>query len=351
MPSLDVKHNSEVLFSEISDLIEESRKQVAVTVNAALTMLYWKVGKLINDEILLNQRADYGEQIVGNLSHKLYVTYGKGWGIKQIRHCLHTAETFPDEQIVYALSRQLTWTHLRIISYINGELKREFYIEMCRIEKWSTRVLAEKINSMLYERTAISKKPEITISQELKDLRENDKLSPEMVFRDPYFLDFLGLKDSYSEKDLERAILNELERFILEIGQGFTFVERQKRMVIDNEDYHLDLLFYHRKLKRLVAIDLKLGKFKASYKGQMELYLRYLEKYEIEEGENSPLGLILCSENSPEQIELLKLDESGINVAEYMTELPPKKLLEKKLNNAIELAKSQMGNSNEQDTR
>jgi predicted nuclease of restriction endonuclease-like (RecB) superfamily len=201
-----------------------------------------------------------------------------------------------------------------------------------------------KRKNWFYERTAISKKPEKTISNDLKELRENDKLSLEMVFRDPYFLDFLGLKDTYSEKDLEKAILNELEKFILEIGQGFTFVERQKRMTIDNEDYHLDLLFFHRKLKRLVAIDLKLGKFKAAYKGQMELYLRYLEKHELEECEESPLGLILCSEKSPEQIELLKLEESGIKVAEYMTELPSKKLLEQKLRKAIEMAKTQIEN-------
>jgi len=337
----EIKHNSENLFSEISNLIEESRKDVAVTVNAALTMLYWKVGKLINDEILQNQRADYGKQVVYSLTKKLTEQFGGGWSEQHLRHCLRSAEIIP-QNIVSAVSRELSWTHIKLVMYLDDELKRQFYIEMCRMEKWSTRVLSDKINSMLYERTAISKKPQDTISKELKELHDQGNLSPEMVFRDPYFLNFLGLKDSYSEKDLEKAILNELEKFILEIGQGFTFVERQKRMVIDNEDYHLDLLFYHRKLKRLVAIDLKLGKFKASYKGQMELYLRYLEKFETEEGEKSPLGLILCSENSPEQIELLKLEESGIKVAEYMTELPSKKLLEKKLHTAIEMAKKQI---------
>ena len=245
MSSFEIKHKSEVLFSEITNLIEESRKAVAVTVNSALTMLYWKIGILINNEILQKERAVYGEQIIANISEELTTSYGNGWGVKHIRHCLRIADTFPDEQIVYALSRQFTWTHLRIISYIEGNLKREFYIEICRLEKWSTRTLSEKINSMLYERTAISRKPEETISKELKELREDGKLSPEMVFRDPYFLDFLGLKDSFSEKDLERAILTELEKFILEIGQGFTFVERQKRMIIDNEVYHLDLLYYN----------------------------------------------------------------------------------------------------------
>ncbi|HNW49792.1 MAG TPA: PDDEXK nuclease domain-containing protein [Prolixibacteraceae bacterium] len=349
----EVQNKSEALFSEVTKLIEESRRSVAITVNSALTVLYWKVGRLINNEILKNKRAEYGEQIILNLSNELSLTYGKGWGLKQIRHCLRIAETFRDEQIVYALSRQFTWTHIRMISYIDDSLKRQFYLEMCRVEKWSTRVLRDKIDSMLFERTAISKKPEETIENDLQKLHEENKLTPDLVFRDPYFLDFLGLKDSYSEKDLEKAILNELEKFVLEIGQGFSFVERQKRMVIDHEDYHLDLLFYHRKLRRLVAIDLKLGKFEASYKGQMELYLRYLEKYDKEEGEESPLGLILCSEKSPEQIELLRLEESGIKVAEYMTELPPKELLEMKLQNAINLAKSQieMRSYNEYDHR
>ena len=195
---------------------------------------------------------------------------------------------------------------------------------------------------MLYERTAISKKPEKLIQQEIKTLREEDKLSPDLVFRDPYFLDFLGLKDAYSEKNLEDAILHELEKFILELGQGFTFVERQKRMIIDGEDFNLDLLFYHRKLKRLIAIDLKLGKFKASYKGQMELYLRWLEKNEMQQGEETPLGLILCATGNDEQVELLQLHKAGIKVAEFMTELPSKKLLQQKLHKAVELSKKRM---------
>jgi hypothetical protein len=163
-----------------------------------------------------------------------------------------------------------------------------------------------------------------------------------LVFRDPYFLDFLGLKDTYSEKDIEAAILRELENFILELGAGFTFVARQKRITVDNEDYHIDLLFYHRKLRRLVVIDLKLGKFQASDKGQMELYLRWLEKYEQQPGEESPVGLILCAGKSEEHVELLQLSKSGIRVAAYLTELPPRKLLQKKLHEAVVLAKARL---------
>lgn len=325
------------LFTEIKQLIEEARQTVAVTVNATTTVLYWNVGERINREILGNKRAEYGKEVVKSLSRNLTDEYGKGWSEKQLRHCLRIAETFPDKKILYALSRQLSWTHFRTIMYIKDELRREFYIEMTKLENWNTRTLNEKIDSMLFERTAISKKPEELIKHELKQLREENKLSPDLVFRDPYFLNFLGLEDRFSEKTLEGAILRELEKFILELGQGFTFVERQKRMLIDGDSHKLDLLFYHRKLKRLIAIDLKLDRFKAKYKEQMELYLRYLEKYETEQEEETPIGLILCAEGSKEQIELLQLDKSGIRIAEYLVELPPKELLQKKLHKVIEL--------------
>jgi len=255
-------------------------------------------------------------------------------------HC--RAETFPDEGIVSTLWRQLSWSHFKEILYLKDSLQREFYAAMCRAEGWSVRTLRKRIDSMLYERTAISKKPEELAKEELSELQEEDRMSPDLVFRDPYVLDFLNLKDTFSERDLEAAILRELESFLLELGVGFTFVARQKRMVIDNEDHYLDLLFFHRKLRRLVAIELKLGRFKAAYKGQMELYLRWLEKHGTEEGEASPLGLILCAEGSHEQIELLELDKTSIHVAEYLTELPPKEVLERKLRAAIETARAQL---------
>jgi len=257
---------------------------------------------------------------------------------------MHFAEVFPDFQIVASLMRQLSWTHFTIIIYLKKDLEREFYTQMCRIEKWSVRTLRKKIDSMLFERTAISKKPGELAKLELKQLKNEDKLSPDLIFRDHYVLDFLNLKDTYSERDLESAILKELENFILELGIGFTFVARQKRMIIDNTDFNLDLLFYHRKLKRLVAIDLKIGRLKASYKGQMELYLRLLEKHETEQGEELPIGLILCAEGNNEQIELLQLDKANIKVAEYITRYLPKKLLAKKLHQFSENAKKILEN-------
>ncbi|MCF8265559.1 MAG: PDDEXK nuclease domain-containing protein [Ignavibacteriales bacterium] len=336
------------LYGEIKELIEQSRQQVAVTVNSALSMLYWQVGKCINDHILGYRRAGYGEQIVQTLSVQLSVEYGKGWSEKHLRHCLRAAETFPDRQIFYALSRELSWTHLRSFIYIDSPVKREFYIEICKLEKWSTRTLQDRINSMLFERTAISKKPELTIQNDLAKLKKERQLSPDLVFRDPYLLDFLGLKDTYSEKDLETAILVELQKFIIEIGSDFAFMARQKRIIIDNTDYYIDLLFFHRRLKCLVAIELKLEKFEAAHKGQMELYLRWLEKHEKMPDENLPVGLILCAAKNEEHIELMQLEKSNIKVAEFLTKLPEMKILEQKLQIAIEIARNRTKQTDEQ---
>lgn len=337
------QHNQQV-FSDIRQLIEETRKSVAVAVNAGLTMLYWQVGKRINDEVLNNERAEYGKQILIDLSAQLTAEYGGGWSVPQLGHCVRFASVFPDDRISYALRRELTWTHIRSLIYMEDSLKREFYIEMTKLEKWSSRQLKERISSLLYERTAISKKPDETISKELKQLKDGKDISMDFVFRDPYVLDFLGLKDTYSEKDLETAILNELQQFITELGTDFAFLARQKRITIDNRDYYIDLLFYHRRLKRLVAIDLKLGEFEAAFKGQMELYLRYLAKHDAVEGENTPIGLILCTGKNSEHIELLELDRSNIRVSEYMTELPPKKLLEEKLHRILQQEKKRIEN-------
>jgi predicted nuclease of restriction endonuclease-like (RecB) superfamily len=334
--------NIQPIANDIKLLIEQSKQNVALAVNSEITLLYWSVGKRINNEILNNNRAEYGKQIIAGLSEQLMQEYGKGWSKRHLHHCLRTADIFPTIEIVHALRTQLSWTHLRLIIAIDDELKRGFYIEMCKLEKWSSRQLQERIQSMLYERTAISKKPEQTIINDLEKLKSEQKLSPDLVFRDPYFLDFLGLSDMYSEKDLETAIIIELQRFLIELGSDFAFMARQKRITIDNRDYKIDLLFYHRRLKCLVAIDLKIGEFEAGYKGQMELYLRYLEKYEMVEGENPPIGLILCTGKNQEHVELLQLDKSNIRVADYLTALPSQKLLQEKLHKAVEIAQQKI---------
>lgn len=331
------------LFSDIELLINQSKQRVAIAINTEISMLYWNIGKRINEDILNNERAEYGKQVLLLLSEKLTGKFGKGWSEKHIRHCLKFFQTFSDEEIVSTLWRQLTWSHIKEVMFIDDMLKREFYIEMCKLDHWSVRVLRKRINSMLYERTSISKKPDKTIINELESLKGEQKISPDLVFRDPYFLDFLNLKDTYSEYDLESAIIAELEKFIIELGSDFTFMSRQKRISIDNEDYYLDLLFFHRRLRCLVAVELKFGPFKAAHKGQMELYLRWLERYEMIEGENSPIGLILCAGKSQEHIELMQLDKSNIRVADYLTQLPDKKVLEEKLRLSVERAKEVLG--------
>ncbi|MDA3820587.1 MAG: PDDEXK nuclease domain-containing protein [Candidatus Delongbacteria bacterium] len=335
-------NNIQPIATDIKKLIEQSRQNAALAVNAEITLLYWHIGKRIKTEIIGNERAEYGKKLIAGLSEQLTWEYGKGWSKRQLHHCIRMADIFPDIEIVHALRSQLSWTHLRLIISMEDELKRDFYIEMCKMEKWSSRLLQGRIKSMLYERTAISKKPEQTIKNDLELLKTEQKLSPELVFRDPYFLDFLGLSDTHSEKDLETSIIVELQRFIIELGSDFAFMARQKRITIDNRDYYIDLLFYHRRLKCLVAIDLKIGEFEAAYKGQMELYLRYLEKYEQVEGENTPIGLILCTGKNQEHIELLQLYKSNIRVADYLTILPPKKLLQEKLHKAIEIAQQKI---------
>lgn len=336
---VDISNKTGVVIAEIRSLIESARSRTAAYVNVGLTVLYWKIGRRIRQEILKEKRAGYGKEIVILLSRQLISDYGTGFAEKNLRRMVQFAEVFPDEKIVVSVIRQLTWTHFIALIPLKDSLQREFYAEMCRIERWSVRTLRKKIDSMLFERSALSKKPEKLIRLELAKLKKEDKLSPDLVFRDPYFLDFLGLKGAYQEKDIEAAILRELESFILEIGVGFTFVARQKRLVVDGQDFYIDLLFYHRNLKRLIAIELKLGKFRPEYKGQMELYLRWLDKYERQPGEEHPLGLIFCATKSEEQIELLELGKSGIRVAEYLTQLPPREILEKKLHQAIKDAR------------
>ena len=331
--------NSNALISEVRDLIEQARQHVAQTANSTLTMLYWKVGERIRREVLREGRAEYGEEIVSTLSTQLVRTYGRGFGLRSLRRMLQFAELFPDEQVVTSLSSALSWSHFIEILPLKQPLERDYYAELCRIERWSVRTLRERIGSQLYLRTAISKQPEAVIQAEISHLRAGGQMTPDMVFRDPYMLDFLGLPDGYSERDLESAILREMERFLLELGAGFTFVARQKRISVGPDDFYLDLLFYHRQLHRLVAVELKLEKFAPAHKGQMELYLRWLDKYDRAPGEESPIGLILCASANAEQVELMDLNAANIRVAEYLAHIPDMALLQQELHRAVALAR------------
>lgn len=331
------------LFTEIKALINSAKQKVAVEVNSTMSALYWEIGNKINQDLLKDQRAEYGKQVVANLSRRLREEYGSSsFSEKNLRRMMQFSSIFPDRKIVATLLRQFSWSHFTLFIPIQDELKRSFYMEMCRLENWGVRTLREKMDGMLYERTAISKKSDDVIKKDLALLNESDRLSSDLVFKDPYFLDFLGLHDSYSEKDIENAILAEMERFICEMETDFGFMARQKRITVDNEDYYIDLLFSHRRLHCLVVVELKLGEFKAAYKGQMELYLRWLEKNDHVEGENPPIGLILCAGKNEEHVELMHLEDSNIRVAEYLTKLPDQKLLEQTLNQAIAFAKNRL---------
>jgi predicted nuclease of restriction endonuclease-like (RecB) superfamily len=330
----------DALVGELRALIEQARGRIAQAVNSELVWLYWQVGVRLRTELLGDGRAPYGNQIIEAVAAHLMGEFGRGFNKRNIHYMVRFAEVFPDTEIVHALRAQLSWTHLRELIAIDEPLKRQFYTEICRVERWSTRTLKAKMDGMLFERTAIAKQPAAVVAQTLDALRDEGRVTPDLVFRDPYVLDFLGLPADFSEADLEAAILREIETFLLELGSDFTFVARQKRMSIGADDYYLDLLFFHRALRALVAIDLKLGRFDARDKGQMELYLRWLDRYERRPGENPPLGLILCADKNEEQIELLELAEGSIRVASYLTELPPRELLERKLLESIEHARA-----------
>ena len=330
------------IYEHISALIDQRREAARNIVNNAMVSMYWNIGKYLVDEVLQNQKPEYGKRIIENISNRLSENYGSGFDKSAVTRMIQFYQEFPEETIVATLSQQLTWSHFVILLPIKDEVKRNFYATMCRNENWSVRTLRERKNSMLFERTSISQKPEDTIKNELSLLRNEKKMTTDMFYRDPYLLDFLGLKDTYSEKDLENAILVELEKFILEMGSDFAFLARQKHFIVDGKDYYIDLLFYHRTMHRLVLIELKLGEFEPEYKGQVELYLRWLDKYEKAEGEDSPIALILCAEKSQETIELMELNHGNIHVGQYLTKMPPKELLEKRLAQAIANAKEQL---------
>ncbi|HHQ2925760.1 TPA: PDDEXK nuclease domain-containing protein, partial [Pseudomonas aeruginosa] len=302
----------------------------------------WRIGQRIRTHVLDGRRGAYGKEVLPTLAAQLVKEYGGSFAEQNLRRMVQFAATFPDEQILVSLIRELSWTHFIALIPLKDPLQRDYYAQMASAERWSVRTLRERIDSMLYERTALSQKPGETIAHELATMRDAQRMSPALVMRDPYILDFLGLRDTWQEGDLEAAIIREMESFLLELGAGFSFVARQKRIQIDGEDFHLDLLFYNRKLRRLVAVELKVGEFKAAFKGQMELYLRWLDKHEREPEEASPLGIILCTGKKREQIELLELDKSGIHVAEYLTALPPRGVLVERLQQATQRAQLQL---------
>lgn len=212
------------LLGDLRRLIHEARERAAIAVNRELTLMHWQIGDRIRKDILGEERAAYGQRIVSTLSKQLTEEFGRGFGRTNLQYMMQFAETFPDLPIVQSLVGQLGWTHILLLLPIKDRQKREFYAEMCRLEKWSVRALRARIGGMLFERTTLSGKAEAVIDAEIAALRETDQLTPDLIFRDPYLLDFLGLHDGFSERDLESAIIREMEAFLLELGAGFAFV-------------------------------------------------------------------------------------------------------------------------------
>ena len=324
-PGNDTLQQSTALLADLREIISRGKLQAISAVNSALTLTYWQVGKRINDEILQGERAAYGKQVIATVAESLVKQYGKSFVTRNLRRMMQFAEFFPDLRIVSPLVTQLSWTHFTTLLTVPSDSARMFYTQQSAEHLWSKRELIRQIERKAFERA------------EIADSKLDLAAAPDLAgaFKDPYFFDFLGLPDGYLENDLEEALIRELERFILELGKGFAFVERQKRMIIDGEDFYLDLLFYHRRLKRLVAVELKIDRFKAGFKGQMELYLNWLDRYERQPDEAAPIGLILCAQAGSEQVELMNLNKDNIMVAEYWTELPSKEVLEQKLHNAL----------------
>jgi predicted nuclease of restriction endonuclease-like (RecB) superfamily len=320
-----------VLFERVSAIIENRKSRAGAYANREVTLMYWEIGQYVSSVLLDGSRAEYGRKIVVTLSAQLAERYGKPFEARNLRRMVQFAELFPDIKIVSPLATQLSWSHFVELLPVKSEEARIFYANEAAARRLGKRELRLQISRKAYERREIA----------------NSRLSPDSAvpfnaFKDPYLLDTLGLKENFLEADLEKAILTELEAFILEFGHGFTFVERQKRMIVGGEDTILDLLFYHRTLRRLVAVELKLGVFKAAHKSQMELYLNWLDENERQVGEEAPIGIILCATANREKVELLKMDRAGIAVAEYWTELPPKAEFERKIKEILHEARERL---------
>jgi len=331
VPTDDIPDDEGELVDYLLELVKQGRRTAAIQVNATLTMTYWLVGRAISIHVLRDGRADYGKQIVASLGRQLSDHLGAGYGRSNLARMISFARTYPDYEATLALAHELTWTHVRDLLSLKSDEARAFYAEEAASKRLSVRELRAAISRKAYERR------EIANSQ----IPEGSGV-PRDTFRDPLILDTLGLHDTFLEKDLEAAILRDVQAFLLEVGHGFAFIASQKRMTIDGDDFYLDLLFFSRPLRRLMAVELKIGRFKPSYKGQMDLYLKWLDRYERQPGEEAPLGLILCTEISREQVELLEMHKDGIAVAEYWTVLPPKAELEAKLSAIVRDAQERL---------
>ncbi len=331
---LESPDDDRALLGGISGLIEAARTRAAAAVNSELVMLYWSIGKRIREDVLGGERAEYGQAVVKRLAERLTERYGRGYSRSNLLRMVQFAEVWPDEAIVAPVAQQLPWTSICIALGLSDQHKRDFYLTFAAHERWSKRTLRAKIDDKLYERTIEARGGVNGLEEELAALRHTG-LAPGLVFREPYVLDFLELPPSHSEAVFERAILDDMWRFIVELGGGFAFVDRQKRITVDGDDYYLDLLFYHLGMRCFVAVELKTRKLQPSDYGQMLLYLRWLDANERGPADEAPVGLILCTDRGPQQARLLGLNDGEIRAARYITE-PIRERMQSRLREAVD---------------
>jgi len=320
-----------VLFERVSAIIDNRKLRAQTSVNSEATLMFWEVGQYVNSVVLAEKRASYGKQIVATLSLQLQEKYGNSFELTNLRRMMRFAERFTDYQIVATLSPQLSWSHIIELLPLKSDEARVYYAQDVLSRQYGVRELRRQISRKAFERREIA-----------NSALTEQSIVPFNAFKDPFLLDILDLKENYLEADLKKAILADIQSFILEFGRGFAFIEKEKRMPIGEDDVKLDLLFYNRLLKRLVVVELKIGSFKAAYKSQMELYLAWLDENERQDGEEAPIGIILCATANRKKIEMLKMDRAGIAVAEYWTELPPKAIFEQKIKDIMQEAQERI---------
>ncbi len=336
----ELKVIDNIFIEEIRLLINQSKSNISRFINSQMTILYWHIGKRIKEEIIQDNKAEYGTQTIKNLAKVLASEYGKGFSQANLFYMIQFYSFIPSLEILQTVSGKLSWSHIVELLAIKTKEEQDFYAYMAIESKWSVRELRHNIHIMSYERTLASQKSKTALKIPSISKEQADELmQPDILLKDPYILEFLQLPNNFYENELENAILKEIGKFLLELGTGFSFLARQKRITVDGDHFYIDLLFYNRKLKRMIVLELKKGKFKPEYKGQMEFYLNYLKEHETLPGEEAPIGIILCTEKSHSQVQLMDLLNSGIHVAEYWTELPPREVFERKVQEIVLQAK------------
>ena len=319
-------------FNDIKSILYSARNSVYKIANNTMVKAYFEIGKVIVEKQGGKERAEYGDNLIKQLSVELTAEFGKGFKVSNIKDMRQFYLTF---QKSHALRGELTWTHYRLLMRVENEDARAFYEDECVKSNWSTRQLERQINSFFYERLLSSKDKE-AVKNEINLLEPQGKL-PKDIIRDPYVLEFLGLPDqhSFAEKDLENALIEHLQNFLLELGRGFSFVARQKRITFDGRHFYIDLLFYNYILKCFVIIDLKIGDLTHQDIGQMQMYVNYYEMELMNEGDNPPIGIILCADKSDSIVKYTMPKEQNIFASKYKLYLPSEDELRQELNKEV----------------